>query len=63
MKNKICIALAFIGLASIIAAVWTMDFYLLELVIDFPNYLYWMMFGGMSMLIPAFICGIWEGDK
>ena len=63
MKKIICISLAVIGAVLTFSAVSTMDYYMRELITDFPNYLYWMLGGGATLMLPAVIYGLLEGDK
>ena len=63
MKAKaITFIMAFFGVALIISAVSTMDFYLLELVSDYPKYLNYMLGSGVLFMLPAFIYAILKGE-
>lgn len=60
--KKLFKAMAVIGLMLTIGAVGRMDFYT-ELMLDIPMYCHVLMYGGMSMMIPAFVHSILESGK
>ena len=61
--KKIFKAMAIIGVLLAFGAIGTMDFYTKELISDFPMCCYIMLFGGISMTLPALVYGILESGK
>lgn len=61
--KKLFKAMAFIGAAVVIGTAGKMDYHTMGLVSDFPTYCYYMLYGGMSMMIPLFVYGIIDETK
>lgn len=61
--KKLFKAMAVIGAVLAIGAVGKMDYYTKELLSDYPKYCNLLLYGGMSMMIPAFVYSILEGGK
>lgn len=55
--------MAFIGVCLMLGAVSTSDYYLVELVQDFPDYIWKMMLTGFVLILPATIRAIFGGRK
>ena len=55
--------MAFIGVFLMFGAVSTSDYYLMELVQDFPDYIWKMMLTGFILVLPATINAIFGGRK
>ena len=56
-------AMAFIGVCLIFGAISTSDYYLMELVQDFPDYIWKMMLIGVVLTVPATIHAIFGGRR
>lgn len=63
MKKFIMKILAVVGFCVATTAISTMDFYTMELMSDIPKYVYFMLFGGMSMMMPLFVYSIIDETK
>lgn len=61
--KKLLLALAVIGVLLTFSAVSTMDYYTKEVIQDFPTHLWWMLYGGMAMTVPAFVYTYIEDNK
>ena len=61
--KKICIALAIIGLVTVYLSISTMTYCSLYTTADIPTYLYWMLGGGVAMMLPAFLYVVFKGDE
>lgn len=55
--------MAFIGVCLIFGAISTSDYYLMELVQDFPDYIWKMMLIGIVLTVPATIHAIFGGRR
>ena len=55
--------MAFIGVCLMFSAISTSDYYLMELVQDFPDYIWKMMLIGFVLILPATISAIFGGRK
>ena len=55
--------MAFIGAFLIFGAVSTSDYYLIELVQDYPAYIWKMMLIGIALILPATLNAIFGGRK
>lgn len=60
--KAITLIMAYFGVALIIGATGTMDFYLKELFSNYPPYLNYMLWGGMVLMLPAFIYSVLKGE-
>lgn len=61
--DLICKVMAFIGVCLMFGAISTSDYYLVELVQDFPDYIWKMMFAGSVLTLPALINAVFGGRK
>jgi uncharacterized membrane protein len=62
VKKKISIVLAIIGVVLVYLSISTMDYCTQYTTDDIPTYLYWMLYGGVSMMIPAFLYLMMKGE-
>ena len=56
-------AMAILGAVLLLCAVGGMDYCTKHMLIEIPAYIYFMLFGGLSMMIPAYLYGILKGGK